>query len=1106
MRQSERQGLMVNRLQRITGIAKISGVQLALALLLPVFAQAQELFPDDAYANYKADVANGQSIFNAGGCGSCHGAADNPELLSGGLKLDSFVGTFYAPNLTHSAKGVGNWSNANFLNAMINGVSPDGYHYYPVFPYTNYAGMKPEDVLDIKGYIQTLEKSDNVAPEHDVSFPYNLNATMSLWKRKNFSPQRWAPGKDDQLSRGQYLVENVGACGACHTPRSTTYGLIEEEAFKGTIGLTGSVAPAIDASVMNGLASPEIFTKGVLVDGKKLNGQPLADPVMRRVTKLTAKLSESDRLAMFAYLKGSEVVKKKPDLVSQTCSGSISAASQGAAGSNDSLSSDADEFIGRYCRNCHGPGQSSQGSFPAGSLSSIAADASFVTPGNPAASRLYSSITSGRMPLGNQPSPEEIARLEEWITSLGSASQSGPVAAELPPMRSRKVYERAELIRAALDDVGSLDELDRPYIRYFSYRSHYNGRFPCETDAQFAKRLELYGAAFNKMLNSVSSGPRLVVPDTVSDTKELLVRVDIRDLGWDQYQWDVLVEAYPYGVDPHSDATLSALTKETHSVLPIMRTDWFSANSSRPAIYHALLNLPEHIRDLEARLGVDVDRNIDRGDVARAGFDRGASGVSAHNRMVERHDLPQGGYYWKSYDFAGSFGTQSLRDFPHGPPENAPLAFNLKPFTHDGGEMIFSLPNGLQGYYLSDHLGNRIDEGPEKIVSYQQRPKDKAPTIINGRSCIDCHANGILTKLDSMRKHIQTTNKFDIDQAKFLLSMYIEQAEMDQYYDDDMQRFVRSLKRIGATEKGVDGRDRSRNAPGKKEIVTWYADMYEDNLNLDAFAAEFDLEGDDFKASILRIQDPLVQQLAMQKILQLEGGATVPRFEVEQQFPYLQKALMGLDPLTSQQVSEYAKQYTPAVANTESKKPPVKQVHAEKAYETGPVVAKADPVDAYKQVIPQYQQKTYIDGDKLKLALKVDSTKVRVGEKLAFTIESNHDCEVQILYVESNGKVEVFPSQLIGDPWLKANQPKRIPVAEAGHIEFDEPAHSESLILFCDRKGLAASGLSADEARKIAAKSKKPATRGISFKLAKKVKKAQGSSAFHTVTFNVRPH
>ncbi|MEE9376046.1 MAG: c-type cytochrome, partial [Rhizobiaceae bacterium] len=554
-------------------------LQLGLLILISATAQAAELFPEDAYSGYQADIKNGETLYNAGACGSCHGAADNHDLLGGGLKMSSYVGTFYVPNLSNSTKGIANWTNAAFLNAMLNGVSPKGRHYYPVFPYTSYAGMKPEDVLDIKAFIKTLSKSDNKVDAHEISFPYNVNAAMSYWKRSNFSTPRWSPGKDDQLARGKYLVENVGACGSCHTPRSTTFGLETDKALKGGKGLTGGYAPAIDASVMAALPSPDAFIKGVLVEGKKLNGQPIVDPVMRKIVKQTAKLSKSDRLAIFAYLKGSEVKIQKQKLTVQTCSANVTAATNTGNANTDALSASADDFIGKYCRNCHGLGQSAQGSFPAGSLSAIAADASFITPGSPSTSRLYKSILSGRMPIGGtKPSQGEIQGLADWITALGSKQASAipaPVAS-LPP-RMRKIIKRDVMVRAALADVSGQSELDRPFIRYFSYRSHYNGRFPCETEKQYSKRQSLYIAGLNKMLNSVSLGARLVVPETVANTKELLVRVDIRDLGWDQYQWDVLVNAYPYGVDPHSDPSLSALTKETHSVLPIMRSDWFLA-------------------------------------------------------------------------------------------------------------------------------------------------------------------------------------------------------------------------------------------------------------------------------------------------------------------------------------------------------------------------------------------------------------------------------------------------------------------------------------------------------------------------------------------------
>jgi len=470
--------------------------------------------------------------------------------------------------------------------------------------------------------------------------------------------------------------------------------------------------------------------------------------------------------------------------------------------------------------------------------------------------------------------------------------------------------------------------------------------------------------------------------------------------------------------------------------------------------------------------------------------------------MVERHDLPQGGYYWKSYDFAGSFGIQSLREHPHGPEENAPLAVGLKPFEHDGGEMIFSLPNGMQGYYLSDAKGNRIDEGPEKIVSYQQRPKDKAPTIINGRSCLDCHADGILTKLDMMREHIQTTNAFDLDQQKFLLKMYIEQAEMDDLYDRDRNKFVDSLDKMNATEVTSSGTKRSIVAPGNKEIVTWYADEYEDNLNIDAFAAEFDMEPEEFKNAVRRISDLQVQQLAMQKLLQLESGATVPRFEVEQQFAYLQEALTGLTPLTKAHVSEFHDTYK---QNTKKKEyvADVKEVHSEQAYKTGPIVKTVTSKKAYEEIVPQYQKQEYISDGKLELSLKTKSTNVHVGDTMSFSITSNKDCEMQILYVESSGNVEVFPDQLVGNPWLSAGKPRLIPLKGAGEIVFDEAGHDESLIIFCSENGLGKDRLSTAAAKKMAKDSKKTATRGITFKLAKKVEKQSGKSAFHLVSFNV---
>ena len=178
-------------------------------------------------------------------------------------------------------------------------------------------------------------------------------------------------------------------------------------------------------------------------------------------------------------------------------------------------------------------------------------------------------------------------------------------------------------------------------------------------------------------------------------------------------------------------------------------------------MYHELLSLPSTVQELEAELNVDVFDNLLNAPgvrVWRAGFNN--SGVSNHNRVVERH-TSQHGAYWKSYDFAGSVGTQNI--FVH------PLDF-----THDGGEIIFNLPNGLQGYYLVDGNGLRLDEAPISIVS---NPAASDPTVRNGISCIGCHTEGMKTFEDQVRSVIQSNANPPYDKAQ-ALRLYVEQSVM----------------------------------------------------------------------------------------------------------------------------------------------------------------------------------------------------------------------------------------------------------------------------------------------------------------------------------------
>ena len=1040
---------------------------------LPVAVSARDLFEPDSFSTYTADPENGRYLANAAGCLGCHANANDGGNPAGGARIDSYTGTIFVPNITSHPNGVGGWSNADYLNAVINGISPDGRHYLPMFPYTAYAGMDPEDVLDIKAYIDTLAPSDSKPPAHEISFPYNTNFFWAMWKRGNFDTPAFQPGDGSQMSRGHYLADHVGACGACHTPRTMDYGIDAARPLEGEIALTGDPAPAITPEAL-AAAGPQAFLKTFLGDGLRLSGSPIASPIKQHMTEGLSVLTEDDRLALTAYLTGQKQVAEKPALQAEA---SCKAEAPSGPAPIGGLASAADDFVGRYCRNCHGAGQSAQGSFPAGDLTSIARNAAFVTPGDRSRSVLYTSVASGRMPYGPKPTADEVEALGGWIDSLGAEDFAATSQSAEPPRMRQIIGWRTET-EAAVRDIAALNESDRPFMRYFSYRELYNGYFPCETDEVFAGRMELFSAGFNKALNSVSLGPVPIVPTGIEAEGNTLVRVDLRDLGWEPGKWDMLAAKYPYGYDPASDATLNALAIETRTDLPVMQTGWFMANALQPENYHDLLDLTENIRDLEDRIGVDVDRNIRARRVVRAAFLEGASGVSDHNRMLERHDAANGGYYWKSYDFAGSRGLQSLRLHPHGPVDVEPLAEDLVSFHHDGGEMIFSLPNGLQGYYLSDHTGKRIDRGPTQIVSFRERPIGKGIEVINARSCVSCHSDGMIAKRDQLRQSIETSPNFSLAQRDLLLQMYRPQEELDAYFERDRAAFIKALESIGATEKAPDGSLKSRSGPGGAEIITWFADTHESDLDAERLAAEFGMTPDEFTTAIQRIKEPHVLRLALDWLTQLKGGSKIPRFEVEEQYAAFVEPLLNLKPLNSAETG-YA-------ALPEYKDPD----YRDDGYKAGP------------------------ESGKLELSIDVAATEVRVNDMLSFTVTANKSCELQIFYVETDGTVEIIPQEMIGAPYLEPGVNRRIPDAAVGDLIFDTPGYNESLVLFCQEGGLGDNRMTAADARAMIRSSNEKPTRGLLIKMHEK-KKAQdaalpqaqkGRSALQLITFNVRDH
>lgn len=261
----------------------------------------------DAAVFDTGDATNGEVVFHAGGCASCHAApgadGDAKRLLAGGIGLDTPFGTFHAPNISTDAEhGLGAWSGADFALAMLKGVSPQDTHYYPAFPYTQYARMTDGDVADLWAYMKTLPASEAPSKAHDLSFPFTLRRGLGLWKAMHLDPApATPPSADPVIERGRYLVEGPGHCAACHTPRDMTGGLYLARWMAGAPNPSGKGRiPAIDAAGLTDWSASDIayaLESGFTPEFDSLGGS------MADVVDNMAQLPAADREAIAAYLK-----------------------------------------------------------------------------------------------------------------------------------------------------------------------------------------------------------------------------------------------------------------------------------------------------------------------------------------------------------------------------------------------------------------------------------------------------------------------------------------------------------------------------------------------------------------------------------------------------------------------------------------------------------------------------------------------------------------------------------------------------------------------------------------------------------------------------------
>lgn len=484
---------------------------------------------------------------------------------------------------------------------------------------------------------------------------------------------------------------------------------------------------------------------------------------------------------------------------------------------NSGLAAQAEQVLRTHCYRCHGQEGVAEGGFNfVLRRERLVSDHQYINPGKPDESFLLSRISKEEMPPAGEtrPTKEEVDVLRRWIAD-GAPDFAAPL--------SRPFLSNTDLVRFIRQDLeNNVPSRQHQHTRYFTLVNLFNAGFSDD-------EMETYRLALSKLVNSLSWHNKVVPPRPI-DPHKTIFRVDVRDLGWDDGVWEAIIDANPYSVKMNDDdLDTKFCLSATHCQIPHVRGDWFVAAASRPPLYHTVLQVPGTMKELLKQRfpGIDLEKDIKQESVVRVGF--GRSGVSTHNRLLEWHHSPHG-YFWVSYDFGADVGRKNLLQHPMGPGTSA------GDFEHDGGEIIFSLPNGLQGYMLVDAAGKRIDKGPTNIVSDPKRP-DRAVT--NGVSCMSCHYGGIIRKDDEVRKVVEANRTSFKSNYEEILALYKPQKESDELFEENATRFLKAVHEAGIKEVTETG-----------EPIVNMAQRFETEVDVRSAAAELGLKLEDFLISL----------------------------------------------------------------------------------------------------------------------------------------------------------------------------------------------------------------------------------------------------------------
>jgi mono/diheme cytochrome c family protein len=296
----------------ITTIVSLTAVVVGLAIAGAIWLSAPNPVDAESLPAHVANLQNGKILYTAGGCISCHkpSAASiktgaNVDLPSGGAPLSTPLGPVFAPNITpDKATGIGGWTQAMFVSAMQRGVSPDGRHYIPAFPYTSYARMKVADILDIWAYINSLTPVNSLKHDDNLMLEPVLRRGIGLWKLAAISaPIEFDASKSAEWNRGAYLVNGPGHCGECHTPRNVLMISQSSNALDGGPHPDGhGTVPSLHRLIERKVFSDVEDLATALREGEEGGYEHMSSGGMGEVQTNLSRLPEAEVMAIATYL------------------------------------------------------------------------------------------------------------------------------------------------------------------------------------------------------------------------------------------------------------------------------------------------------------------------------------------------------------------------------------------------------------------------------------------------------------------------------------------------------------------------------------------------------------------------------------------------------------------------------------------------------------------------------------------------------------------------------------------------------------------------------------------------------------------------------------